>query len=112
MEIIEEIMGEVVVEIINSDRATINESQALKNALQLKLDAGYNKFIVDLPACEFVDSTILGVLLSNLKKAANNTSKNYLAKAPQKSEIFSSGREGELIKIGCWIGSSIKVPTL
>ena len=29
MEIIEEIMGEVVVEIINSDRATINESQAL-----------------------------------------------------------------------------------
>ena len=49
---------------------------------------------------------------SNLKKAANNTSKNYLAKAPQKSEIFSSGREGELIKIGCWIGSSIKVPNL
>ena len=48
----------------------------------------------------------------NLKKAANNTSKNYLAKAPQKSEIFSSGREGELIKIGCWIGSSIKVPNL
>ena len=70
MEIIEEIMGEVVVEIINSDGATINESQALKNALQLKLDAGYNKFIVDLSACEFVDSTFLGVLVSNLKKAA------------------------------------------
>ena len=48
----------------------------------------------------------------NLIKAANNSSKNYLAKAPQKSEIFSSGREGELIKIGCWIGSSIKVPNL
>jgi tetratricopeptide (TPR) repeat protein len=48
----------------------------------------------------------------NLKKAANNSSKNYLAKAPQKSEIFSSGREGELISIGCWIGSSVKVPNL
>jgi hypothetical protein len=35
-----------------------------------------------------------------------------LAKAPQKSEIFSSGREGELITIGCWIGSSVKVPNL
>ena len=49
---------------------------------------------------------------SNLKKAANSSSENYLAKAPQKSEIFSSGREGEIIKIGCWIGSSVKVPNL
>ena len=48
----------------------------------------------------------------NLKKVANSTSKNYLSKAPQKSEIFSSGREGELIKIGCWIGGSVKVPSL
>jgi len=49
---------------------------------------------------------------SNLKKAAYSSSENYLAKAPQKSEIFSSGREGELITIGCWIGSSVKVPNL
>jgi len=48
----------------------------------------------------------------NLKKLANSSSKNYLAKAPQKSEIFSSGREGELISIGCWIGISVKVPNL
>ena len=48
----------------------------------------------------------------NLKKLANSSSKNYLAKAPQKSEIFSSGREGELINIGCWIGSSVNVPNL
>ena len=49
---------------------------------------------------------------SNLKKAAKSSSKNYLAKAPQKSEIFSSGREGEFISIGCWIRSSVKVPNL
>jgi tetratricopeptide (TPR) repeat protein len=49
---------------------------------------------------------------NNLKKSANSSSKNYLAKAPQKSEIFSSGREGELISIGCWISSSVKVPNL
>jgi len=48
----------------------------------------------------------------NLKKVANSSSKNYLAKAPQKSEIFSSGREGELISIGCWIGISVNVPKL
>ncbi|WP_412986481.1 tetratricopeptide repeat protein [Pontimicrobium sp. IMCC45349] len=47
-----------------------------------------------------------------LKKSAAKSVANYNAKAPQKSEIFSSGRAGETIKIGCWIGSSVKVPTL
>ena len=49
---------------------------------------------------------------SKLKKSANQSSRNYLAKAPQKSEIFSSGREGEIIKVRCWIGRSVKVPNL
>ncbi len=47
-----------------------------------------------------------------LKSAANKSYKNYEAKAPQKSEIFSSGREGEVIQIACWINRSIKVPNL
>ena len=47
-----------------------------------------------------------------LKKAAVKSSKNYEAKAPQKSEIFSSGREGEVIKISCWINKLVKVPSL
>lgn len=47
-----------------------------------------------------------------LKSAAIKSSRNYEAKAPQKSEIFSSGREGEVIKISCWIGRSVKVPNL
>ena len=47
-----------------------------------------------------------------LKSAALKSSRNYKAKAPQKSEIFSSGREGEVIEISCWIGRSVKVPNL
>ena len=47
-----------------------------------------------------------------LKSAAIKSSKNYEAKAPQKSEIFSSGREGEVIDISCWINKSVKVPNL
>ena len=47
-----------------------------------------------------------------MKKAASQSSVNYLAKAPQKSEIFSSGRAGQTIKIGCWIGSSVIVPSI
>lgn len=47
-----------------------------------------------------------------LKKSANQSSISYLSRAPQKSEIFSSGREGEIIRVGCWIGRSVKVPNL
>ena len=48
----------------------------------------------------------------NLKKAASQTAANYRSKAPQRAEIFSSGRSGETINIGCWIGSTVKVPAL
>ena len=49
---------------------------------------------------------------ANLRKSANKALNNYNAKAPQKSEIFSSGRDGELINIDCWINRSVKVPNL
>ncbi|MEZ4797951.1 MAG: hypothetical protein R2785_12375 [Flavobacteriaceae bacterium] len=49
---------------------------------------------------------------ANLSKDAANTAANYMAKAPSKSEIFSSGRDGETINIGCWISRSVKVPKL
>ena len=48
----------------------------------------------------------------NLSKASRNTAANYLAKAPTRSEIFTKGNAGETIKIGCWIGRSVKVPNL
>ena len=49
---------------------------------------------------------------ANMRKAANKALSNYNAKAPQKSEIFSSGRDGELIEISCWINRSVIVPNL
>ncbi|WP_298535949.1 hypothetical protein [uncultured Algibacter sp.] len=47
-----------------------------------------------------------------MKKAAAQSSANYKAKAPSKAEIFSSGRAGQTIKIGCWIGASVTVPSI
>lgn len=49
---------------------------------------------------------------ANLSKDAANTAANYMSKAPSRSEIFSGGRSGETINIGCWIGRSVKVPNL
>ena len=47
-----------------------------------------------------------------LKKSASQSAANYLAKAPQTSEIFSEGNSGQTIKIGCWIQRSVTVPKL
>jgi hypothetical protein len=47
-----------------------------------------------------------------LSSASAQTVANYEAKAPQKSEIFSSGRAGQTISIDCWIGASVTVPKI
>jgi len=47
-----------------------------------------------------------------LKKASAKTVANYMAKAPSKADIFTAANSGQTIKIGCWIGRSVKVPNL
>lgn len=47
-----------------------------------------------------------------LSKASSQSAANYKAKAPSKSDIFSAGNSGQVIKIGCWIGSSVTVPKI
>ena len=49
---------------------------------------------------------------ANLASAAAQSAANYEAKAPLRSEIFSAGNEGQVIRIGCWIGDSVTVPKL
>jgi len=70
MPIIEELIDDVVVEIINMDRATLGEADQLKNLINEKVERGYKKIVVDLSAVEFVDSTFLGVIVGSLKKVA------------------------------------------
>lgn len=51
-----------------------------------------------------------GKVDGRLKKSAAQYAANYEAKAPDKSMIFSEGNSGQSIKIGCWIGASVRVP--
>lgn len=66
--IVEEKIGDVLVEIVNLDRATLNEAQELKDNINRRINEGYRKVIIDISACDFVDSTFLGVLVGSLKK--------------------------------------------
>ncbi|MGD8780561.1 MAG: STAS domain-containing protein [Ignavibacteria bacterium] len=70
MNIVEEIIGDILVEIINIDRATLSEADELKAGLLNKMEEGYKNIIIDLSACDFIDSTFLGVLVNTLKKVA------------------------------------------
>ncbi len=66
--IIEERIGDVIVEIINVERASVKEAEELKAKLIDAIDDGYKKIIIDLSECDFVDSSFLGVLVNSLKK--------------------------------------------
>lgn len=46
----------------------------------------------------------------SLSGTASKTAESYRATAPSKADVFSSGKAGQTIKIGCWIGSSVRVP--
>ena len=72
MNIVEEIIGEILVEIVTGSRATVKDSEMLKDLLNKKIDAGYKKIIIDLTECEFIDSTFLGVLVNALRKTVKS----------------------------------------
>jgi tetratricopeptide (TPR) repeat protein len=49
----------------------------------------------------------------SLKSVAKRTVTSYMKSAPSKSDIFSKGyKGGESIPLNCWIGGSVRVPSL
>jgi tetratricopeptide (TPR) repeat protein len=47
-----------------------------------------------------------------LRKAAKQSADSYSAKAPSRTDIFNCDCTGKVIKIGCWIQTSVTVPKL
>jgi len=48
----------------------------------------------------------------SLRGRANKSATSYAAKAPSKEMIFSSGMAGKTVTFSCWVGGSVKVPSL
>lgn len=68
MKITEQTYGDILVEFIKFERATIKEADLLKDNLAKAIISGFKKIIVDLSEVEYIDSTFLGVLVSALKR--------------------------------------------
>ncbi len=60
--------GNVLVEKVNLTRATLKEAEEFKSHLVKDIQSGWQKIVVDLSECEFIDSTFLGSLVVSLKK--------------------------------------------
>ena len=48
----------------------------------------------------------------SLRGRANQAAASYNAKAPSKEMIFSSSMAGKTVTFSCWVGGSVKVPSL
>ena len=71
MDFVREEHGSVLVEKVNLTRATLKEAEEFKSHLVADIKNGWQKIVVDLSECEFIDSTFLGALVVSLKKITN-----------------------------------------
>lgn len=69
MEFTKEKYDNVLVEVVNLERATLKEAEQFKKVLTADIEEGNKNLVVDLNNCEFIDSTFLGALVVSLKKA-------------------------------------------
>jgi anti-anti-sigma factor len=65
---IQETHGDIIIEVVNLQRATLNDANDIKQTLFQDIESGLRKIVVDLTECEFIDSTFLGALVISLKK--------------------------------------------
>jgi anti-anti-sigma factor len=63
-----EIVGDIVIEKVKISRATVKEAQTFRDRLFSDSISGYNKIIVDLTECTFVDSSMIGAMVVMLKR--------------------------------------------
>lgn len=48
----------------------------------------------------------------SLSESASQSATSYASKAPTKEMIFNSGMAGKTVSFSCWVGGSVKVPSL
>ena len=53
-----------------------------------------------------------GQVNASLKKVAGRTVESYKGRAPSKTDIFTEGNAGTVIKFNCWINRNVTVPSL
>jgi len=63
---LENIQGVAIIR-LNMMRATIKEAQAFKKIINSEIENGNKNILIDLSQCDFVDSSVLGVIVTSAK---------------------------------------------
>lgn len=108
-------------------RARSNYRQALKyrasfGSAYLQIAAMYAKSANDCGKTTFEKKAVYWIAAEYAKRAgrvnpsirssAKKAAAAYAGRAPQRTDIFSSGKAGQTITVGCWINETVQVPTL
>ena len=95
-----EIKEDIVIEKVNLKRATYKEAEEFKNFVQSDIEAGWQKIIIDMKPCEFMDSSFLGVLVNSMKQLGKSKGILKLASVHDDAQtILDITRMSDLLKI-------------
>jgi anti-anti-sigma factor len=83
-----EIKEDIVIEKINLKRATYKEAEEFRNFVQSDIEAGWQKIIIDMETCEFMDSSFLGVLINSLKQMEKMNGSLKLASVHDDAQVI------------------------
>lgn len=61
-------IDDIVIEVVDIDRATFREAEEFKKLLNQDIENGSSKIIIDLSRCKFIDSTFLSTIVTTLKR--------------------------------------------
>ena len=70
----------------------------------------FEKRAINWKAAEMANKAarVDGSIASTARAAASS----YLQRAPSKSDIFAEGMAGKTVSFSCWVGGSVRVPSL
>jgi anti-anti-sigma factor len=103
------LMDDIVIEKVNITRATYREAGELKKILKEDINKGFQKIIIDLSMCEFMDSTFIGVLVLILKEIAEVGGELRLVQPPSLANTVLAGtRTLELFNVLETVEQAIK----
>jgi anti-anti-sigma factor len=95
-----EIKEDIVIEKVNLVRATYKEAEEFRIFVQNDIEAGWQKIIIDMKTCEFMDSSFLGVLINSLKQLEKLNGTLILASVHDDAQvILDITRISDLFKI-------------
>jgi len=83
-----EINDDIVIEKVNLIRATYKEAEEFRVFVQSDIEAGWQKIIIDMENCEFMDSSFLGVLINFLKQVARSKGSLKLASVHDDAQVI------------------------